>query len=197
MELPSGGVTYSNRIIKHQALGRGTVRGTSHRINPAQRVSSMRLSVPSVQLARTMHEAVLLVNGRSAVRSRSPAPRSEGHLASSLLGASSCEMTPTCSPTTRRTPGRGTRTGPRTRSLTPQLRPGWNSTSRAGALHRQPAPGRRLRPAKHRRPPRPQRRWRDHAAALRRPGPRGRQASRRIPRAADRQIYSVISSALT
>jgi len=36
MELPSGGVTYSNRIIRQQALGRGTVRGTSHRINPAQ-----------------------------------------------------------------------------------------------------------------------------------------------------------------
>jgi hypothetical protein len=74
MELPSGGVTYSNRIIRHQALGRGTVRGTSHRINPAQRVSSMRLPVPSVQLARTVHGAVLLVNGRSAVRTRSPAP---------------------------------------------------------------------------------------------------------------------------
>ena len=65
------------------------------------------------------------------------------------------------------------------------------------ALHRQPAPRRRLRPAQHRRPPRPQRRRRDHAAALRRPGPRGRPASRRLPRPADRQIYSVISSALT
>ena len=82
MELPSGGVTYSNRIIRHQALGRGTVRGTSHRINPAQRVSSMRLPVPSVQLAPTVHGAVLLVNGRSAVRIRSPAPRSEGFLPS-------------------------------------------------------------------------------------------------------------------
>jgi hypothetical protein len=32
------------------------------------------LIVPSVQLARVLQEAVLLVNGRSAVRSRSPAP---------------------------------------------------------------------------------------------------------------------------
>jgi len=30
-----------------------------------------------MQLARVLPEAVLLVNGRSAVRSRSPAPRSE------------------------------------------------------------------------------------------------------------------------
>ena len=65
------------------------------------------------------------------------------------------------------------------------------------ALHRQPAPRRRLRLAQHRRAPRPQRRRRDHAAALRRPGPRGGQASRRIPRTTDRQIYPVISSALT
>jgi hypothetical protein len=37
----------------------------------------------------------------------------------------------------------------------------------------------------------------DHAAALRRPCPRGRPASRRLPRPADRQIYAAISSALT
>jgi len=39
--------------------------------------------VLSVQLARSVHEAVLLVNGRSAVRSRSPAPSSAGSLHSS------------------------------------------------------------------------------------------------------------------
>jgi hypothetical protein len=54
---------------------RGTVRGTARRIIPAQRVLSARWPVPSVQLARSVHGAVLLVNGRSAVRSRSPAPR--------------------------------------------------------------------------------------------------------------------------
>jgi len=31
--------------------------------------------VLSVQLARVLHEAILLVNGRSAVRSRSPVPK--------------------------------------------------------------------------------------------------------------------------
>ena len=38
-------------------------------------------------------------------------------------------------------------------------------------LHREPASGRRLRPAQHRRPPRSQRRRRDHLPPLRRPGP--------------------------
>ena len=38
------------------------------------------------------------------------------------------------------------------------------------ALHREPAPGRRVRRAEHCRTARPQRRRRDHAAALRRPG---------------------------
>ncbi len=61
------------------------------------------------------------------------------------------------------------------------------------ALHRQPAPGRRLRPAQHRCAPRPERRRRDHASALRRPGPRGGPASRRLPRPADRPIHSVTS----
>ena len=42
-----------------------------------------------------------------------------------------------------------------------------------------------------------QRGRRNHAAALRRPSPRGRPASRRLPRTTDRQIYPVISSALT
>ncbi len=65
------------------------------------------------------------------------------------------------------------------------------------ALHRQPVPRRRFRLAQHRRAARPPRGRRDHAAALRRPGPRSGQARRRIPRTADRQIYSVISSALT
>jgi hypothetical protein len=52
---------------------RGTVRGTTCRIIPAQRVPSAQLSVLSVQPARSVHGAVLLVNGRSAVRIRSPA----------------------------------------------------------------------------------------------------------------------------
>jgi hypothetical protein len=53
---------------------RGTVRGTTHGIIPAQRVPSAQLSLPSLQLAHSAREAVLLVNGGSAVRSRSPAP---------------------------------------------------------------------------------------------------------------------------
>src|SRR5690348_16391268 len=43
-------------------------------------------------------------------------------------------MTPTCFPTTRRTPGLGTRTGSRTRSLMPRTRPGWSSTLRAAGI---------------------------------------------------------------
>ena len=56
------------------------------------------------------------------------------------------------------------------------------------ALHREPAPRRRLRLAEHCRTPRPQRRRRDHPAALRRPGPRGRPPRRRLPRPANRRI---------
>src|ERR1700751_3994689 len=56
---------------------RGTVRGTTRRIIPVQWEPSVRLPAPSVQLERTMHEAVFLVNGRSALRIRSPAPRSD------------------------------------------------------------------------------------------------------------------------
>jgi integrase len=41
-------------------------------------VATLRPASPSVQLAPSLHAAVLLVNGRSAVRSRSPAPRSDG-----------------------------------------------------------------------------------------------------------------------
>jgi hypothetical protein len=55
----------------------GTFRGTVFWLIPAQRVPSVRSTVLSVQLARVLHGAGLLVNGRSAVRSRSPAPRSE------------------------------------------------------------------------------------------------------------------------
>jgi len=57
---------------------RGTFRGTVFWPIPTQRVPSVRSTVLSVQLARVLHEAILLVNGRSAVRSRSPAPRSDG-----------------------------------------------------------------------------------------------------------------------
>ena len=56
---------------------RGTFRGTVFWLIPAQRVPSVRSTVLPVQLARVLHEAILPVNGRSAVRSRSPAPRSE------------------------------------------------------------------------------------------------------------------------
>ena len=56
---------------------------------------------------------------------------------------------------------------------------------------RQPAPRRRLRLAEHCRTPTwLQRRRRDHAAALRRPGSRGRPARRRVPRETDRRIRS-------
>jgi DNA-binding transcriptional regulator YiaG len=53
----------------------GTFRGTVFWLISAQRVPSVRLIVPTVQLACVLHGAVLLVNGRSAVRSRSPAPK--------------------------------------------------------------------------------------------------------------------------
>jgi hypothetical protein len=53
---------------------RGTVRGTTRRIIPAQLVPSVLLPVASVQLARVQPVSTLLVNGRSVVRSRSPAP---------------------------------------------------------------------------------------------------------------------------
>ena len=46
---------------------RGTVRGTTRRIIPAQLVPSVRLPVPSVQLARVQPVSTLLVNGRSDV----------------------------------------------------------------------------------------------------------------------------------
>ena len=52
---------------------RGTVRGTTRRIIPAQPVLSVRSPVPSVQLARVRPVSALLVNGRSAVRIHSPA----------------------------------------------------------------------------------------------------------------------------
>jgi hypothetical protein len=73
-----GDVTHSSRMTGRKGLGRGTVRGTTRGIIPAQPVPSMRCPVSSVQLARMVHEAVLLVNGRPAVRTRSPAPSSEG-----------------------------------------------------------------------------------------------------------------------
>jgi len=57
---------------------RGTVRGTTRRIIPAQLVPSVRLPVPSVQLARVQPVSTLLVDGWPAVRTRSPAPSSAG-----------------------------------------------------------------------------------------------------------------------
>src|SRR5690349_10052209 len=71
-------------IAGHQ---HGTFRGTPLWIIPAQRALSVRFLVSSVQLARSVHGAVLLVNGRSAVRSRSPAPRSEGVNALCVFGS--------------------------------------------------------------------------------------------------------------
>jgi integrase len=60
-----------------------------------------------------------------------------------------------------------TRTGPPTRSPSRRCGRGEARHQRRTALHRQPAARWRLRPAQHRRLPRPQRRRRDHAAALR------------------------------
>ena len=57
-------------------------------------------------------------------------------------------------------------------------------TCALAALHRQPAPRRRVRPGQHRRPARSLRPWRDHLEALRGPGLRGRPARRRLPRTA-------------
>ncbi len=56
-------------------VSRGTFRGTVLWVIPAHPVLSMRFRVPSVQLAHTLLGAGLLVNGRSAVRMRSPAPQ--------------------------------------------------------------------------------------------------------------------------
>jgi hypothetical protein len=67
-------VTHSPRMTGRRGLGRGPVRGPGHQIIPAPRVPSARLPVPSVQLARTVHEAVLLIIRRSWVRAP-PAPR--------------------------------------------------------------------------------------------------------------------------
>ena len=75
-------VTHSNMTTRHEGLGRGPVRGPARGIIPAQRVPSARFPVSSVQLARSVHAAGLLVNGRPAVRIRSPAPRSARVLAS-------------------------------------------------------------------------------------------------------------------
>ena len=55
----------------------GTVRGTARRIIPDRRVPSVQRPVPSLQLARTVHRAVLLVNGKSTVRMRRPRPKDE------------------------------------------------------------------------------------------------------------------------
>ena len=153
-------------------------------------------------------KAVLLVNGRPAVRTRSPAPSSGALRTISAPGAwtgrgpnvldrfipswppsaSGCKMTRTCFPTTLPTPavepGLGHAQGRRGRGC----RRGQARHRGRAALHRQPAPGRRFRSAEHRRPPRPQRRRRRHVAALRRPRPRGRPARRRLPRETDRQI---------
>ena len=98
----------------------------------------------------------------------------------SRLSASSCEMTRSCFPTTRAykavEPGLG---HPSDRCSRRCRRGGVRHQGRT-ALHRQPAPRGWLRPAQHRRTPWPQRRRCDHATALRRPGPRGGQASRVI-----------------
>jgi hypothetical protein len=111
----------------------------------------------------------------------------------------------------RREPGRCHSDGPERRDLS-RRRPRYTpeptrSPARRSDSARQARPSGRyctasqllagVRRAEHRRTARPRRRRRDLAAAQHRPGPRGRLAGRRLPRAADRRIYSVISSALT
>ena len=49
-------VTHSTRTMDGKVRGRGTVRGTGHRIIPARRVPSVPLSVLSVQLAHAAKE---------------------------------------------------------------------------------------------------------------------------------------------
>src|SRR6185437_2028344 len=56
---------YSNKLVYRRP--RGTVRGTTRHKIPAQREPTVHWPVPSVEPARSVYEAVLLVNGRSAV----------------------------------------------------------------------------------------------------------------------------------
>ena len=67
------GVTHSSGLYKSMAPRRVPVRGPGHQIIPVSRASLVRFPVLSVQLARMLHEAVLLVIRRSWVRAP-PAP---------------------------------------------------------------------------------------------------------------------------
>jgi transcriptional regulator with XRE-family HTH domain len=59
-------------VARKLGVGQGVVSRLEHRDDM---LLSVRSTVLSVQLARVLHGAVLLVNGRSAVRFRSPAPK--------------------------------------------------------------------------------------------------------------------------
>jgi hypothetical protein len=66
---------------------RGPLRGPSHSCKRCNQRPQRHGSVVSVQAARPVHGAVLLINGRPAVRTRSPAPRSEARPADARAAA--------------------------------------------------------------------------------------------------------------
>src|ERR1700683_243931 len=82
---------------------RGTVRGTTRRITPAQLVPSVRLLVSSVQLARVLPASALLVSGWSA-RSGHRTAGHHGPMTGNELHQQMRELTARC--------GEGARTGP-------------------------------------------------------------------------------------
>ena len=57
------------RLLTVARRPRGTVRGTRRRIIPAQRAPSAQLSLPSLQLAHSAREAVLLVTAGQRLQS--------------------------------------------------------------------------------------------------------------------------------
>ena len=67
------GVTHSSGLYGSKAPRRGPVRGPGHQIIPVSRALLVRFPVLSVQLARMLHEAALLIIRRSWVRAP-PAP---------------------------------------------------------------------------------------------------------------------------
>ncbi len=155
--VPAATLRYDHDIAR-RIPWTGSWTDASDNPSAASAISAMT-RVISVQLARSVHEAVLLVNCRPAVE---PAHR--------LPGQGGC--IPSCHP------GRGGARHQGRDGITPPA-----SSSPAASTCATPPRGSATAGR------------RDHPAALR-PGPRGGQASRRIPRAADRQIYSIISSAL-
>ena len=74
-QLSPASMANSKASRSSDAVGVAALRcGTARRIIPAQRVLSMRWPVPSVQLARTVHAAVLLVRGWPTVKRRGHQP---------------------------------------------------------------------------------------------------------------------------